>query len=128
MSRFNSECTEMAIAYLTCAVWADSPDTELGKSRTVDDIGGASQERALIVCREFLRLHGQDLDDTGDGPEQWGHDLWLTRNGHGCGFWSRDYADDLGERLTVASKRLGEVYLDVSDTGFVTITDDGTGS
>lgn len=34
------------------------------------------------------------------------HDLWLTRNGHGAGFWDRDLGE-LGERLTAAAKAAG---------------------
>jgi len=34
--------------------------------------------------------------------EQAGRDFWLTRNGHGAGFWDRDAlaADDLGRQLS----------------------------
>ena len=32
-------------------------------------------------------------------PERAGHDLWLTRNGHGAGFWDRGLGA-LGEKLS----------------------------
>jgi hypothetical protein len=56
--------------------------------------------------------------------EQWsgaaraGHDFWLTRNGHGAGFWDRGLGD-LGERLSKAAKVYGEVYLYPGDDGKV---------
>lgn len=35
-----------------------------------------------------------------------GHDLWLTRSGHGTGFWDRGLGE-LGDRLTEAAKSYG---------------------
>lgn len=44
---------------------------------------------------------------------QYGHDFWLTRNGHGAGFWDRREleANELGERLTKLSKEFPEYDL-----------------
>jgi hypothetical protein len=46
--------------------------------------------------------------DESQGPAEAhaGHDFWLTRNGHGCGFWDRGL-DALGDRLTEACKPYG---------------------
>lgn len=44
--------------------------------------------------------------------EQAGHDFWLTRNGHGAGFWDRGLGK-IGEALTKASKSYGSEYLHV---------------
>lgn len=54
-----------------------------------------------------------------------GHDLWLTENGHGVGFWDRDYlevfpdctdGETLGDALTDAVQyREGYLYLDDND-------------
>ena len=46
-----------------------------------------------------------------------GHDFWLTRNGHGAGFWDRSdcLPEDAGERLTDAAEKYGEVDLTVDD-------------
>ncbi len=49
----------------------------------------------------------------GDNTDkQAGHDFWLTRNGHGAGFWDGDY--EKGDELTSASKPYGEEGLYVS--------------
>ena len=51
--------------------------------------------------------------------EQAGHDFWLTRNGHGSGFWDR--FDNLylgwGDVLTRVSEEYGEVYIYLGDDG-----------
>ena len=46
---------------------------------------------------------------------QAGHDFWLTRNGHGCGFWDGDWPELIGEKLTEASKDFGsfDLYIGV---------------
>jgi hypothetical protein len=44
-----------------------------------------------------------------------GHDFWLTRNGHGAGFWDGEWYKEVGERLTKASKAFGEVNIYVGD-------------
>ena len=38
-----------------------------------------------------------------------GHDFWLTRNGHGAGFWDGDWPESIGKELTELSKSFGEV-------------------
>ena len=50
-----------------------------------------------------------------------GHDLLLTRNHHGAGFWDGDWPKGVGKRLTDAADRLGEVYPYVGDDGLIYI-------
>ena len=47
-----------------------------------------------------------------------GHDFWLTRCGHGVGFWSRGLGR-LGEKLTHLAEQTGDVDLYVGDCGLV---------
>jgi len=49
-----------------------------------------------------------------------GHDLWLTRNGHGAGFWDRGLGE-LGERLSEAARSLGEAYAFVNAEEWVDV-------
>lgn len=46
--------------------------------------------------------------------EQAGHDLWLTRNRHGAGFWDRGL-HDIGEALTEKAQAMGELSLVLGD-------------
>ena len=43
-------------------------------------------------------------------------DYWLTRNGHGGGFWDRGLGD-VGDRLTEAAHAEGEVDVELGDDG-----------
>ncbi len=47
--------------------------------------------------------------DPSQGPVESyaGHDLWLTRRGHGCGFWDRGLGA-LGDRLTAYAEGMGD--------------------
>jgi hypothetical protein len=57
------------------------------------------------------KLATEELDKL--DAEKCGHDFWLTRNGHGAGFWDRSElkAHDLGERLTKLCKEFPEYNL-----------------
>jgi|SRR5579859_489359 len=78
-------------------------------------------EKAKQDCEDFQNANREDLDQY---QEQTGYtggvDLWLTRNGHGAGFWDRGLGD-LGKRLTIAA-RLGECYACVGDDGLIYLT------
>lgn len=50
-------------------------------------------------------------------PEQIGHDLWLTRNGHGTGFWDRKLPGSLGNQLTAAAGAMGTSNAYLGDDG-----------
>lgn len=45
------------------------------------------------------------------------HDFWLTRRGHGAGFWDGDYGDDLGDKLTELCEGFGNQYVWVDESG-----------
>jgi hypothetical protein len=54
----------------------------------------------------------------GISDEQIGHDIWLTRNHHGAGFWDRGLGD-LGDKLTEIAHSLGGSDAYVGDDGKV---------
>jgi hypothetical protein len=60
--------------------------------------------------------------------ESAGHNFWLTRNGHGTGFWDEDLDSDaggkkLGDALTALCKKFGEVWTYVGDDKLIHISD-----
>ncbi len=69
----------------------------------------------LRDCEAFEREAAELLEEAygrGYSEERAGHDFWLTRNGHGAGFWDREELEtgELGERLSDAARRFGEVW------------------
>lgn len=115
-------------AYLETALWSGNDESTPSGGEPIDDNFGVEDiEPASMVstrkdCEDFLTANLDDLQEyvkqMGNSPDftAWGragHDFWLTRNGHGAGFWDRGLGD-LGERLANAAKVYREVYLHVS--------------
>lgn len=48
-----------------------------------------------------------------------GHDFWLTRVGHGAGFWDGDWPEPAATLLDTASKRAGTRELYANESGEV---------
>jgi hypothetical protein len=73
---------------------------------TIFDFDDAAKEEARADIVKFMSEAEQYLDGITD--ESIGHDIWLTRNGHGAGFWDRGYyTPEVGEKLTEIAKSLG---------------------
>jgi hypothetical protein len=118
-------------AYLECAAWSSShtyleEDGSEGETVQIDDVmnddgaewAPSAIEHAVADCRDFQEANAELLTQAGS-EEQNGHDFWLTRNGHGAGFWDRDYPGTLGDDLSKAAKSYGECDLYVGDDGKV---------
>lgn len=97
---------DMVRAYITAALWSSTIETEnrespdydksfLDAGYSVDSLGFGELSAAIRDCLAFQKAAGDML--TGWTMEQTGHDLWLTRCGHGAGFWDRGlpYGDEL---------------------------------
>lgn len=108
-------------AYIECALWSsiDDNDHPLDKNHTADDLAPEARASIIADCAAFQADHE---DDIADDPARAGHDFWLTRNGHGAGFWDGDWPDAVGRRLTKAAEDLGKVDLYVGDDGQVHAT------
>lgn len=118
-------------AYVTAALWSSNDESDESGGEPMDwnydksDIAAESIRKMKSDCVKFMRENKVDLQEFIDELprredytrwEQAGHDFWLTRNGHGAGFWDRGVGA-VGERLTKACKKFREVYLVVGDNG-----------
>lgn len=86
---------------------------------TAEDIAPEALAKMHADCDTFVAQNAKLLEALAKShPKHFapGHDLWLTRNGHGAGFWDRDYGK-LGDILTDAAHAMGECYLYVGDDG-----------
>lgn len=98
--------------YLVTALWStidyeiglrSGDDYNLDDRFSVEDISQEFKEQAqkdfdklLALCSKENLFGNEEL--TKDDLEQIGHDFWLTRNGHGAGFWDGDYVN--GDAIT----------------------------
>ena len=124
---------EFTTAYIEAAFWSTSDDSPreggepLDKHYTPSDLEPATLERMIADCKAFQESNRADIYDEDNflrccnwsSESQAGHDFWLTRNGHGAGFWDGDWEEKVGERLTAASKAFGEYSLLVGTNGTV---------
>lgn len=127
----DKQVQEFVRGYLGAALFFSSftPCDEQGNEtgETIDGLQAydwAPGEAAKLAedCQDFIQAQAADLleyvaqipCDLSQGTpwDYAGHDFWLTRNGHGVGYWDRGLGQ-LGERLTVASKAYGgkDLYL-----------------
>lgn len=101
----------MKAAYLEAAYWTDAEQSEFNNPELTD----LFVSEAWSACRNFVYgMASMDIDYTRFNADQVGHDLWLTRNGHGVGFWDRPeiYGKQLSKALTAMAKAQGEHYAD----------------
>lgn len=101
----------MLAGYLECALWSSNDEAgySLDGAYFATDFTPESQTGAREDCIEFMRQCTEaeiDLSLTKMESSSIGHDLWLTRNGHGAGFWDRGLGS-AGERLTEIAKAMG---------------------
>ena len=92
-------------AYLEAAEFTDNgPDDNQGENAELSPL---FKSQAYFACRNFLEAV-KDCD--ADNYDQMGHDLWLTRNGHGAGFWDRPkiYGEANATLFTRLSTAMGE--------------------
>lgn len=116
--------------YIECALWADCMPFTDGMSdedRDRAETGGGENltpregavdrmvkegmlldfyEANLAKLRHYATIREAIGMSVEDAYEHAGHDFWLTRNGHGAGFWDRGMGQ-LGEDLTAACKPYG---------------------
>lgn len=98
--------------YTDTALWADLPegiavaDVELSPEFTLR----AAEDCAAFMAQAGPMIEGRETDAA--------HDFWLTRQGHGAGFWDGDWPEH-GDALTELSNQFGEVWLYVGDDGLI---------
>lgn len=114
--------------YVGAALWssldndkyeADGTEEFLDANYDVEDLDPATREKMMTDCRKFIEKYGHlftvdNLTDKGYSPfESAGYDLWMSRNGHGCGFmddWKEPVASTLHDAVGFRTE-FPEVYL-----------------
>lgn len=129
---------DFTTAFFECALWSSTDNSRddggdpLDKNYGIEDIDPTCLAGLTAECEAFQRENAEHMvgctryHHHSDGEDcvfaaacQGGHDFWLTRNGHGAGFWDGDWPEPAGEILTKASKAYGGVDLYIGDDGKV---------
>ena len=101
-------------AYLEAALFADWPENY--SPRTIYDCKRASWEQAardiLLFCEN---CKAQGLNPRRYEAQAIGYNLWLSRQGHGTGFWDTagrcPWREVTGDKLHNIAQALGQRYL-----------------
>lgn len=103
-------------AYVEAALWSstDGDEHPLDDNYTADDIADDTLAVMVADCEKFQRENAVLL---GGEDKLGGYDFWLTRNGHGAGFWDGDWPEQIGDALTNAAHAFGSFDLYVGDDG-----------
>ena len=127
--------SEFEHAYIEAALWSsmdnanDQGGEPLDANYTADDLAPESLDKMLADCRQFLTANQATIDAAAEiglprysredySPEgRAGHDFWLTRNGHGAGFWDGDWPEPAATLLTDAAHAMGQCDIYVGDDG-----------
>ena len=118
--------------YITAALWSsvDENGEPLDAIHAPEDLPQQTRQAMENDCRKFFEENNDALWEYKDkralpcpdiqysAAECAGHDFWLTRCGHGAGFWDRGMGE-LGDKLSNAAEAFGNVDLYVGDDGKV---------
>lgn len=110
-----SNIDEIVSSYIEAMLWTEVDEI---KDKGIEDLSPESLNSIKTDVTTFYEKNKELIDmlPAEYGHEQIGHDFWLTRNGHGAGFWDRGLGE-LGDKLTDATKEFGESNLYIGDDG-----------
>lgn len=107
------EC-HMLAGYTDAAIWfspEDEQNVSLEQNYGVEDISQGAQLQMATDCYHFFEQIKAYVDPDNDAEmHALGYDFFLTRNGHGAGFWDGDWDHkpvDAVQALTAHSKLMG---------------------
>lgn len=115
-------------AYIAAMLWSSNDESDdnggqpFDANYSADDFSVEARAQINRECAAFFDEHNELIESPetldgirfpGDVFEQAGHDFWLTRAGHGVGFWDGDWPEPAASILTKACKQAGnrDVYL-----------------
>lgn len=123
--KFDRDGNEMLDSYIETAlstsydhsddVGGEILDRNYGRSSLAADALGEMRGDVFTFLADHSGLIGDKLARAGQ-------DFWLTRNGHGAGFWYGDWPKDAAKTLTDASKVYGSSDLYVGTDGKLHLT------
>lgn len=116
---------EFTNAYIEAALSAsyDDQDVPFDDEKYEKKLRKATRAELEAHCKRFLeKLESEPFTDDERNEvlfdaETAGYHFWMTRNGHGVGFWDGDWPAELGQKLTTLSKSFGECTLYIGDDG-----------
>jgi hypothetical protein len=112
-------------AYIEALLWSSSDDT--GASLECCELSEGAAQACLEACASFW-LRAEPLLRRCSAEQGWrlaecgvqaGHDFWLTRAGHGAGFWDGDWPQPYSAQLTAIAQSFRALDPYLGDDGLV---------
>jgi len=131
-----SNLDQFVRGYVRCMLWAETDGSDDKRGEPLDrnygpeDVSPLSMERIRADCALFLERAGEINEedrvrsinpDEGTVYDYAGHDFWLTRAGHGAGFWDGDWTEKVGTKLTELSNTFRECEVYVAEGSVVCV-------
>lgn len=128
-----SDLDDFTRGYITCALWSTNDESDeqggapLDANYGPEDLALETLAQMIADCERFQEDNADDLEeaenlyvvrDRTSAASYAGHDFWLSRNGHGAGYFDRG-DEEVWDRLTAACKQWPEVFLYVGDDGMI---------
>jgi hypothetical protein len=108
-------------AYIGALLWSETDEdgAPLDMNYTAGDIDAAALSTLMhdarafyLACSDLLRDENMTEHARPSAAlDMAGHDLALTKNGHGSGFWDGNWKEPAATILTYAAKAQGERHL-----------------
>lgn len=120
---------EMIQQYVVTMLWATSDDNDepLENNYNINHVAPEAMLKIRKDCNLFFQQarrilnHPDNAKHAYDDFELAGHDFFLTRNGHGAGFWDGDWAYGKDE-LTAIAESFGPSEPYAGDDGLIYVS------
>jgi hypothetical protein len=110
------------LAYIEAMLWSSTDNADeqggepLDKNYSADDIAPETMELIVEDCADFQERYADLLSDSGIDDDRAGHCFWLSREGHGSGFFDEDSIDEeFQDPLQESAQSYGSFDLQVDD-------------
>ena len=106
---------KMTDAYIEAIYFTETGDDE--QPSPDEPLSPDTMREAWAACHRLRLACSGEIDLSHFDQAQIGHDLWLTRNGHGAGFWDRPeiYGEENARILTLMARAMGEHYAEFGE-------------
>ena len=121
LNKSEQNLKDFVTGYVNCLYWVE----DSGETKNEERLSTEAFLICVLECNRFLANAKTYVG--GLIPENYfeqaGHDFYLTRNGHGSGFWDKPeiYGEKYSKILTEISNQFGCTNFYISDDGEIEI-------
>lgn len=110
-------------SYIQCALWSsvDDDGSPLDKNYSEEDLAPETIEKMTEDVTKFAKAAKDPIIESGMSESDLGHNFWLTRNGHGTGFWDRGLEKSVSDDFCKICDKFGTADLYIGDDGKIYI-------